>query len=922
MNLRTQSVSALLAVLLVIALPGCGKSPEQHLQEGRAYMEKADYKAAILELKSTLQEQPGNQDARLLLGKAHLATDAYAEAEKELSKSRELGASDDQVLAGLAKALLRQGKAKDVLKIAMPEAGLSPQSIAALQVVRAEAFFSQSNRPDAEQAMQAASQADAGNAELLFLKARLALTDQKKAEAIQLIDATLQRDAKYTDALYLKAALLQQDEKTDEATKIYRQIIANDVKQFRPHLAIAELQLKKGNIEAADQSTQAAEKIAANHPMVRYARGMLELQRGKLDLASSALLDVLRIAPDHLPSALAYAIASYGQSHYEQSLKNAEKVLAAAPDNLIAAKIVAGSQAKMGNTQEALKILTPLLSKHPDDAKLMALAGETYLQAKDYTKAMNYLDKAAELDPENATIMTRQAAGHLATGNRAEAIADLEKATSLSDKAGQADLALVMLHLRNKEYDNALQAIKALEKKLPTNPVTHSLRATALIGKKDLLGARDALEQALAVQPNFFPAAVNLARLDMQEKKPEAARKRFEKILSQDKNNARAMLALADLAALEKKYKERVEWLERTVKAEPKALLAHQQLISYHLSNKDTAKALAQAKQAASSNPESLTALNLLGTTQLAVSDNVTALETFERIVNKAPQSPDARLLLAQSQVANKQFNAARGSLREALKIKPDFLKAQDALIKLELIDKQPEAALAVARQLQLQHPKSAVGLDREADIHLAQKRYPQAIKAYEQAQKLAPNTISVLKLHHVLSLAGDTKTAEQRLLAWLKQHPEDISAHSYAAEVYMLSKRPRDSIAQYEAMLKLQPNNTLALNNLANLYIGEKDGRALATAEQAFKLAPEHPSVQDTLGWIFVEQGQLPRGLELLSRAATKFPNNANIRYHYGVALMRSGKKAEAKKELAAAVQSGQKFSDLETAETLLNGL
>lgn len=922
MNLRAQSLPALMAALLVLTLSGCGKSPEQHLQEGRAYMEKADYKAAILELKSTLQEQPKNREARLLLGKAHLATSAYAEAEKELGKARELGASEDQTLPGLAKALLKQGKAKNVIELTVPVDGLGPQSLTTLQIIRAEAFLGQGNRPDAEQAMQAASKADAGNPELLLLKARLALSDKKLPEATQLVDAALQRDANFADALYLKAALLQQDGKSDEATKIYQQIITNDAKQFRAHLAIASLQLKKGEIDAADKSIQAAEKVAGQVPMVKYARGTLELQRGKLDKASSALLDVLRIMPDHLPTNLAYAIASYGLGNYEQSMKNAGKVLAATPDNLIAANILAGSQLKIGDVKGALKTLDPLLAKYTDDAKLLALAGEAYIQAKDYNKAMGYLDKAAELEPENVTIKTRQAAGHLATGDSNEALADLEKAASLSNKPGQADLALVMLHLKGKEYDKALQAIANLEKKLPNNPVTHNLRAAALFEKQDKVGARKSLEQALAIQPSFFPAAINLARLDIQDKKPDAARKRFENILAMDKNNVKAMLALADLAAAEKKEVGYVAWLEKAAKADPKSMEPRVRLVRHYLDKKENQKALANAKAALSANPESLQVLNLLGATQLATGDTSASINTYTRMTEMAKQSPDAFLLLALAQSADKQLGTARGNLKKALQLKPAFFKAQDALLRLELADKKPAAALQIALEIQVQQPKSPFGFDREADIHLSEKRYPQAIKAYEQALVKGAGSTGLIKLHRTLTLSNAVKTADERLSVWIMNNPEDLSVRSYAAEYYMASNRDRDAIAQYEVILKRVPQSVLALNNLANLYQRTKDSRALNAAEQAYKLAPDNPGVQDTLGWILIEQGQISRATELLGIAAAKAPKIGSIRYHHGVALNRTGKKAEARKELDAAVSSGQKFPELEDAKALLKSL
>jgi lipopolysaccharide biosynthesis regulator YciM len=94
-------------------------------------------RAAILELKSALQEQPNNREARLLLGKAHLASDAYADAEKELTRAKEQGASYDEVLPALAKSLLLQNKSEKVLEM-LPGSGLSPRSMASLQVSRAD----------------------------------------------------------------------------------------------------------------------------------------------------------------------------------------------------------------------------------------------------------------------------------------------------------------------------------------------------------------------------------------------------------------------------------------------------------------------------------------------------------------------------------------------------------------------------------------------------------------------------------------------------------------------------------------------------------------------------------------------------------------------------------------------------------------
>ena len=597
---------ALVFLAMLAPAAGCSKTPQEHLQLAQKAVQKADLKTAVIELKTVLSKEPNNREARLLLGKSYFDLAMYPDAENELNKARKLGAEDDQALPVLAKTLLRLGEPQKVLALETPANGLSPQSLASLYATRAEAQMSQGNRAEAEAAVNAGKKSDPNHPELLLAQARLALADKQKTQAEQLVDAALKSNPKFTDALYLKAGLLQSDGKDSEALKVYQQITTNDPLQYRAHLAVASLYLNKGDFEAADQAVKAAEKVAGKAPQVKYARGILELRRGNLEKADSALQDVLRIAPDHLPSLLAYATVSYGLGHYEQSINSAGKVLGAVPNNLLAGKVLAGSLLKTGDVNGALKTLGPLLPKYPDDAKLLALAGETYLRAKDYNKAMGYLGRASELDPKNAAVKTSLAAGHLAEGESDKALTDLEQAVSLSTKPGQADLALVMLYLRNKEYDQALQAIASLEKKLPNNPVTHNLRAAALLGKQDRAGARKALEQALAIQPTFFPAAVNLARLDMAENKPDAARKRFEAILEKDKNNIQAMLALADLAAIQKKESEYVSWLEKAAKADSKAIKPRAALARYYLAKKQNQKALALPTRLSAPTPTTL----------------------------------------------------------------------------------------------------------------------------------------------------------------------------------------------------------------------------------------------------------------------------------------------------------------------------
>ena len=63
-------------------------------------------------------------------------------------------------------------------------------------------------------------------------------------------------------------------------------------------------------------------------------------------------------------------------------------------------------------------------------------------------------------------------------------------------------------------------------------------------------------------------------------------------------------------------------------------------------------------------------------------------------------------------------------------------------------------------------------------------------------------------------------------------------------------------AIAQYRAVVTIDHNSTMALNNLAYLLSKDDPDEALKYAQQAGDLAPDSPAVQDTLGWAYYCKG------------------------------------------------------------------
>jgi FimV-like protein len=101
------------------------------------------------------------------------------------------------------------------------------------------------------------------------------------------------------------------------------------------------------------------------------------------------------------------------------------------------------------------------------------------------------------------------------------------------------------------------------------------------------------------------------------------------------------------------------------------------------------------------------------------------------------------------------------------------------------------------------------------------------------------------------------------------------------------------------EAVVKLTPNNALALNNLAWTYQQLNNPKALETAEKAYSLAGDNPAVLDTLGSILTDKGDSKRAVDLLQKAVTALPDNTDMQLHLAQAQVKSGDKASARKTL-----------------------
>jgi Flp pilus assembly protein TadD len=71
-----------------------------------------------------------------------------------------------------------------------------------------------------------------------------------------------------------------------------------------------------------------------------------------------------------------------------------------------------------------------------------------------------------------------------------------------------------------------------------------------------------------------------------------------------------------------------------------------------------------------------------------------------------------------------------------------------------------------------------------------------------------------------------------------------------------------------YQELLVLSPKDAQLHNNYALVLSRKNDPKAVDVASQAQALSPNDPHVNDTLGWLLVNNGEVKRGLTFLRKS------------------------------------------------------
>ena len=889
-------------------------SVEKLLAEGQKAVKAGNLRAALISFKNAVGAAPRDGNARMQLGTLLMRIGDPAGSERELRQARKDGAPEALILPPLFDVMLARNE-NQLLLDQFPDPGLDSGRPAAADILkaRAVAFQNLNKGADALAAMDR-SLTLRNDWRGLLTRARLSFQQGDTASAMKFADEAIAKSDS-SDPMLSKTGMLLSANKDAEALDLANRLLAKYPGDTQGRFARVEANI---NLKRDAEAKAEVDELLAKYPKANlglYYRALLLARagdaQGAWNIAQNLPAEFREVSP-RIVMTIAQMALQAGNTETGASILN--RALLKSPDFAQARVRLAAIRMQQNNPQAALAVLEPI--KDSAEPLIIELLSNIYLKLHRDKDALDTFKKLDAITKNRADIKRNLGILEVRTGNADQGIKDLSQAAVRNP----ADLSvidpLINALVQRKRFAEALAVADRVGKDPSKRTAALIYRGGILLSQNNSVGAEAAFSAAVRNDPKNTAALFARAGMLMAVQRQDEALRDYRAILSINGKDVPALLRVAQIAQGQGDDRMVRTSLNQAITAAPQNMTSRFALVNYLSSQRKFPEAQAAAGEVLRLEPNNTDGLAVLGRIQLAQKQNKEAIATYRRLVSLMPTAPGPQVLLGNAlSISGDRAGAAR-ALDTAAKLAPTSVEVKGAQINFQLNQGNTDAAMGLARTFQTSNPGSAADVLLASTLDRARRR-DEAIAVLNKSVSDRPNPGVLLQLARLV-LASDPARAGNLMSAWLVKNPGDLAVRVEHANFLMEQQSNAQATAQFQAVLKQDPNNVVALNNLGWLLQTSDPKRALSLLTLAEKIAPNSPDVTDTLGWVKLQQKDAAGALPLLKKAHASKPEDGEITYHLVVALDANGQRADARQLLTTLLASGVKFQALPAASKL----
>ena len=723
------------------------------------------------------------------------------------------------------------------------------------------------------------------------------------------------------------------------------------------------LESGKKYLEAGDharailQFKNAARALPADAE-VHYYLGLAYLGLGSYRDAVAAFTEATGLDPTHAEAQLRLAemmLSSRQTSLLPEAQERMELILQGSPGNSDAHFLLAAAKAHMGSREEAEDHLREALKSSPRHLNSSVALALMKLGDKDLKGAKEILTEAilqAPGEPEPVVAL-----GHLHTllGESEQAEAQFRRALDMDPLHGPALLGYAGVLFREGRQGEAKEAYKKLSE-LPDRRY-RPVYGQYLMLTRDLAGAIAEFRRLADADAGDRTARTRLVAAYLTADQLPDAQGALNEALQKNSQDSEALLQRASIYLRVGDATKAEQDLISVVQFDPSSAEAHYLLGLVHRANGQVRLERREIMEALRLKPDLLQARLELANSFIQTREPKAALDLMDAtpdpqkrllpfvttrnwslmaLGRQSEAREDLDLVLAAGakggtelslqdgvlKLRSGETSAGRSTLLQVLDENPEELRALDALLESYLKSNEKALAVEKVREHAAKHPQSArVQLYFGFWLTMVGDRAG-ARKAFVAAVEADPNNSEArVAIARLDAAEGRMSEAKEGLLQVLSHDSRNPRVRLLLGMVEETTGNYGKAIDQYSEVVKLDETNFVALNNLSYRLASDTDrmDEALKYAQQAKELAPDDPSVDDTIGWVYYQKGLYNTALPYLERAASSL-GQAAVKYHLAMTHLQLGNVDKGRVIVAEALKIDAGLPEAAAANRLLN--
>lgn len=461
--------------------------------------------------------------------------------------------------------------------------------------------------------------------------------------------------------------------------------------------------------------------------------------------------------------------------------------------------------------------------------------------------------------------------------NRVETVAKT-KMVRVSAEERQALLGRVNGLLDEGKVNDALNLLVQHLGRDPEFAEAQYLAGAAYLRQGRIQSAYSHLKQATALRPDYYEAQEKLGEIYLIAGDYKAAREISTKLTKgeeylQDGLRLESEIALAEghLTLALQKAKAAMADSKKPPKVKTSAYLA-----ALYLQKGDTGKAdeIVKKLDIGSMDAEGLLSLAKF---YLGAGKDAQALSFFKQALKRYPDSAEVNYNYAQYLFSKDQLREAIVYYRKALGAFPNVQIIAYRLSQCLLASGQRSEAKTHIDAMTQRYPNSILTLGLKFQYHiLAGERRP-AIDALNQMTKLIPAAPRpYIVLANLYWQEGMIPQAEKNAFKAMKLGEKTVLPHLMIGDILFIKRQFQQSMAYYDRVLEVQPDNIVALLQTGDLYLNMgQPKRAEERYRKAFATNPRIKSLQTKIAWAKAMGGDLEGALDLDRQYMREAPND-----------------------------------------------